>query len=61
MYRTAPNEAQRDIVYRKVKIGPDTSLAAKGALPHRLQNPKWPTGSGKGSNPKFLGAPVNFR
>ena len=23
--------------------------------------PKWPTGSGKGSNPRFLGAPVNFR
>ena len=22
--------------------------------------PKWPTGSGKGSTPKFLGAPVNF-
>ena len=22
--------------------------------------PKWPTGSGKGSNPRLLGAPVNF-
>ena len=22
--------------------------------------PKWPTGSGKGSTPKFWGAPVNF-
>ena len=50
----------------------NTSLAAPGALAHRLQRrtackiqngrqgaPKWPTGSGKGSNPKFLGAPVN--
>ena len=23
--------------------------------------PKWPAGSGKGSNPRFSGAPVNFR
>ena len=37
------------------------------ATPHRLQRrtacqwaPKWPTGSGKGSNPRLLGAPVNF-
>ena len=22
--------------------------------------PKWPTGSGKGSTPRFWGAPVNF-
>merc|ERR1711954_614790 len=22
--------------------------------------PKWPTGSGKGANPRLLGAPVNF-
>ena len=45
----------------------NTSLAAKGALAHHLQitkwppgGPKWPTGSGKGSNPRLLGAPVNF-
>ena len=37
------------------------------AMPHHLQNPKWPPGgpkwptcSGKGSNPRFLGAVVNF-
>ena len=55
-------------------IGPNfTSLAAPGALAHRLQRrtacktqnghqgaPKWPTGSEKGSNPRFLGAVVNF-
>jgi len=53
--------------------GENTSLAAPGALAHRLQRrtackiqngrqgaPKWPTGSGKGSNPRLLGAPVNF-
>ena len=35
---------------------------------HRLQRrtacqwaPKWPTGSGKVSTPRFWGAPVNFR
>ena len=52
----------------------NTSLAAKGALAHRLQRrtacktqnghqgaPKWTMGSGKGSYPKFLGTPVNFR
>ena len=27
---------------------------------HRLQNPKWPTGSGKECNLRFLGASVNF-
>ena len=38
------------------------------ATPHRLQRrtacqwaPKWPTGSGKVSTPRFWGAPVNFR
>ena len=46
----------------------NTSLAAPGALAHRLQRrtacqwaPKWPTGSGKVSTPRFWGAPVNFR
>ena len=43
------------------------STRSPPATPHHLQNPKWlpgapkwPTGSGKGSNPRFLGAPVNF-
>ena len=52
----------------------NTNLAASGALAHRLQcstankiqngpqrAPKWLTGSGKGSNPWLLGAPINFR
>ena len=39
----------------------NTSLAAKGALTHRLQNPKWPAGSGKVSTPRFLGNLSNFR
>ena len=51
----------------------NTSLAAKGALAHRLQRriackiqngrqgaPKWPTGSGKVSTPRFLGILSNF-
>ena len=52
----------------------DTSLAAPGALAHRLQRrtackiqngrqwaPKWPTGSGKVYTPRFLGILSNFR
>ena len=52
----------------------NTSLAAKGALAHRLQRrtackiqnghqgaPKWWTGSGKVSTPRFLGVLSNFR
>ena len=52
----------------------NTSLAAKGALAHRLQRrtackiqngrhgaPKWRTGSGKVSTPRFLGILSNFR
>ena len=36
------------------------------APPAKIQNgrkwgPKWPTGSGKVSTPRFWGAPVNFR
>ena len=54
------------------KIMMNTSLAAPGALAClqrrtacKTQNghqgaPKWPTGSEKGSNPRFLGAVVNF-
>ena len=51
----------------------NTSLAAPGALAHRLQRrtackiqngcqgaPKWPTGSGKGSNPRLLAALNNI-
>ena len=50
------------------------SLAAKGALAHRLQRrtalkiqngrqgaPKWRTGSGKVSTPRFLGVLSNFQ
>ena len=40
----------------------NTSLSAKGALAHRLQNPKWPPGgpkmadgAGKGSTPWIFG------
>ena len=52
----------------------NTSLAAQGALAHRLQRhtackikngrqgaPKWHTGSGKVSTPRFLGVLSNFR
>ena len=52
----------------------NTSLVAKGALAHRLQRltackiqngrqgaPKWLTGSGKVSTPRFLGVLSNFR
>ena len=52
----------------------NTSLAAKGALAHRLQRrtaykiqngrqgaPKWPTGSGKVSTSRFFGILRNFR
>ena len=38
----------------------NTSLAAPGALAHRLQNPKWLAGSGKVYNPRFSGASVNL-
>ena len=42
----------------------NTSLAAKGALTHRLQrlkNPIWPPGSGNVSTSRFLGILSNFR
>ena len=58
----------------KMKLTSNTSLAAKAALAHRLQRrnackiqngrqgaPKWLTGSGKVSIPKFLGILSNFR
>ena len=44
--------------YRVPTVYP--SLAAKGALAHRLQNPKWPTGSGKVSTLRCLGILSNF-
>ena len=50
--------------------GKNTSLAAKGALANSLQclqnpkflpgGPKWPTGSGKVTTPRFLGVLSNF-
>ena len=59
------------VQFRLVVLESNTSLAAKGALAHRLQrlqNPKWPLGDPKMANgvwkdvyPKFLDAPVNFR
>ena len=57
-----------------ISIGINTSLAAKGALAHCLQRrtackiqngrhgaPKWPTGLGRVSTPRFLGVLSNFR
>ena len=44
----------------------NTSLAAPGALTHRMQRhtvfkiSKWPTGFGNGSNHRLLGAPNYF-
>ena len=32
---------------KRKKTGKNTSLAAKGALANRLQNPKWPPGGPK--------------
>ena len=59
-----------DIVLGNMVLG-NTSVAVKGALAHRLQwrkiqngrkgAPKWPTGSGKVSTPRFLGVLSNFR
>ena len=59
--------------YNKI-LNNSTSLAALGALAHRLQcptackiqkgllgAPKWPTVSGKGSTPRLLDPPKNFR
>ena len=56
-----------------VEISKNISLAAKGALAHRLQRrtaykiqnglqgaPKWWMGSGKVSTPRFLGVLSNF-
>ena len=64
---------EQRLVMQFVSMYVNTSLAAQGALAHRLQcrtickiqnghyeAPKWPTGSGKVSNHRFLGAPVNF-
>ena len=66
-------QSKKNMISLKQENMKNTSLAAPGALAHRLQcrtackiqngrqgAPKWPTGSGKGSNPRLLGAPVNF-
>ena len=49
-----------DITAQAISNFPNTSLAAPGALGHTLQNPKWLTGSGEVSTPRFVGAPINF-
>ena len=53
--------------YQPSGKGGTRSPHATPATPHRLQRrtacqwaPKWPTGSGKLSTPRFWGAPVNF-
>ena len=66
-------QSKKNMISLKQENMKNTSLAAPGALAHRLQchtackiqngrqgAQKWPTGSGKGSNPRLLGAPVNF-
>ena len=67
-------QSKKNMISLKQENMKNTSLAAPGALAHRLQRrsacktqyghqgaQKWPTRSGKGSNPRFLGAAVNFR
>ena len=53
---------------KKYQPGGAGGTRSPPATPHRLQRrttcqwaPKWPTGSGKVSTPRFWGAPVNFR
>ena len=66
--------SKQQVARNKQQVKSDTSLAAKGALAHSLQRrtarkiqngrqgaPKWPTGSGKGCTPRFLGILSNFR
>ena len=61
-------------IFFNKNININTRLVAKGALAHRLQRrtackvqngrqgaPKWLTGSGKVSTPRFLGVLSNFR
>ena len=45
-----------------MKIYINTSLAAPGALAHRLQSPKWPPGAQNGRQDleRFLGVCSNF-
>ena len=65
---------QENKMKNKKLLENNTSLAAMGALAHRLERrtaskiqngrqvaPKWQRGSGKVSTPRFLGVPVNFR
>ena len=37
----------RELCIKFNEIKHNTSLAAKGAMPHRLQNPRWPPGGPK--------------
>ena len=61
-------------IMQSLKVKVNTSLVALEALAHRLQRrtackiqngrqgaPKWPTGSGKGSNSRLLAISSNFR
>ena len=77
MYQLSDEQAQsiaRAMSIARMLSNSNTSLSAKGALAHRLQPrtackiqngrqvaPKWRTGSGKVSTPRFLGILSNFR
>ena len=67
-------QSKKNMISLKQENMKNTSLAAPGVLVHRLQcrtackiqngrqgAPKWPTGSGKGSNPRLLGSSSHFR
>ena len=67
-------QSKNNMISLKQENMKNTSLAARGALTHRLQRrtackiqngrqgaPKWQTGSGKVSTPRFLGVLSNFR
>ena len=49
--------SEKAIKYQPSGAGGTRSLPV---TPHRPLNPTWPTGSGKGSNPRLLGALINF-
>ena len=67
-------QSKKNMISLKQENEKNTSLAAPRSLAHRLQRrtackiqngrqgaPKWPTGSGKGSNPRLLAILSNFR
>ena len=67
-------QSKKNMISLKQENMKNTSLAAPGALAHQLQRrttckiqngrqgaPKWPTGSGKGSNPRLLAISSHFR